>query len=604
MFLQTKTVLCCLSGADAISATISWGLPTNAQVGVALSVAFVTLLISCLIILHLRLDLDHGQGFNIRARTLIFDFLLYSNVTIWRNSLTMYLDEHDVAGFWCVAIGVTVCVTLLQTFTDHYYCCVPSQTLTYSLLHLESESRKQVSQFLIRGMNVLVGVLFFDVLVVSLEEIESKPVLVCIFWIFTVLTFTMASILNFYVQHFLRELRLRESGFAKAHARLAIGLQPDRIVHHRLWMNSFRDNGLKMLCDCSAIFAGFLLEESIDLSRLTHDDESVSFTYYVATFLFVFTATSSLCFCFARFLSFFVPSQHTFHDPLTLTGVTATKLNAALCILGITTLCVCLGLHNLETQRGYDENGELALSVVYGFRLMEFTDELNNEHSSFSYSDLYDLWDLKYLHRCGHSRSSADQVCDALEALRSGGFWLWLCCISSASFLGVSLIVAAVRLSIQLHDRILQWTLNIIFAIVIIIEVIGFWIWVAAFNKNYFVDQLATVLTDITDFKFSEVQMDGSRMGVSASLYIGSVALALFYCIIACFQGRRRRLSSLGMSLQEEQQRKIPTRLIVPPRMSDHDVINPVRDHTYSAVSVGYSDASLDRPISPLIEPL
>ena len=70
------------------------------------------------------------------------------------------------------------------------------------------------------------------------------------------------------------------------------------------------------------------------------------------------------------------------------------------------------------------------------------------------------------------------------------------------------------------------------------------------------------------------------------------------------FQGRRRRLSSLGMSLQEEQQRKIPTRLIVPPRMSDHDVINPVRDHTYSAVSVGYSDASLDRPISPLIEPL
>ena len=65
MFLQTKTVLCCLSGADAISATISWGLPTNAQVGVALSVAFVTLLICCLIILHLRLDLDHGQGIHI-----------------------------------------------------------------------------------------------------------------------------------------------------------------------------------------------------------------------------------------------------------------------------------------------------------------------------------------------------------------------------------------------------------------------------------------------------------------------------------------------------------------------------------------------------------
>ena len=72
------------------------------------------------------------------------------------------------------------------------------------------------------------------------------------------------------------------------------------------------------------------------------------------------------------------------------------------------------------------------------------------------------------------------------------------------------------------------------------------------------------------------------------------------------FQGRRRRLSSLGMSLQDEpeRQRKIPERLIVPPRMSDNDVINPVRDHTYSAVSVGYSDASLDRPISPLIEPL
>ena len=60
-------------------------------------------------------------------------------------------------------------------------------------------------------------------------------------------------------------------------------------------------------------------------------------------------------------------------------------------------------------------------------------------------------------------------------------------------------------------------------------------------------------------------------------------------------------MSSIGMSLQRDSHRKRPDRLLVP-SMPESDPV--MRTHTYSNISVGYSEASLDRPISPLIEPI